>query len=99
MASASDTLRSLALENGRVARPARVGIFHDDIFPEAQAYLSKIFSPLRVSVISISSLRFKEQSNENEKFDIIGLIGSPKEFLFLRARRLEGSVVLAFAPK
>lgn len=99
MASASDTLRSLALDSGRAARLARVGIFHDDIFPEAQDYLSKIFSPLRVKVISISSFRSEEQSNENEKFDIIGLIGSPKEFLFLRACRLEGSVVLAFAPK
>ncbi|MGI0081265.1 MAG: hypothetical protein ACRECH_16785 [Nitrososphaerales archaeon] len=88
-------------------RPNRVAILHGSKLPvasgDAHEFLLKLFSPLKINILSISSLGQHEKQDPDEllQYDVIGLVGAPGEFSFLHSFRPkgEGPVILAFAPR
>lgn len=107
MASISDIHRLSESQGYKVTRPNRVAILHGSKLPDATGdaheYLQKLFSPLNISILSLSSLSELERQDSTEllQFDVLGLIGASREFLFLRSSlpKSAGPVILAFAPK
>ena len=107
MASISDIYRNSRPEAQGRTRPNRVAILHGSKLPvvsgDVHQFLQKLFSPLNINVLSVSSLSTDEKRNPTEilPYDVVGLVGAPGEFSFLRSFRpkLDGPVILAFTPK
>lgn len=107
MASVSDIYRNSRPEEQGRTRPNRVAILHGSKLPgvpgDVHEFLQKLFSPLKINVLSISSLSTDEKRDPAEilQYDVVGLIGAPGEFSFLRSFRSksDGPVILAFTPK
>ncbi len=107
MGSISDISRQSKSKGARATRPNRVAILHGskllDQAENAHEYLQKLFSPLEINILPISSLTNREHQDPTEllQYDVIGLIGISREFLFIRSSlpKSERPVILAFAPK
>ncbi len=107
MESISDMYQGPDPEERLITRPNRVAIILGSKLPttppKALEDTLRFFSPLGIRVLAASSLQEQEKMDSSRlyDFDVVGLIGAPREFSFLRSfrPRSEGPIVLAFAPK